>query len=56
MMNKVYNKYLNKHYYTLGINEKRLTNKNSFYNIYKDFDIWNKYNSDHLPLVIDFEF
>jgi len=24
--------------------------------IYKDFDIYNKYNSDHLPLVVDFEF
>lgn len=24
--------------------------------IYKNFDIYNKYNSDHLPLVVDFEF
>lgn len=33
-----------------------LINKISDIFIYKDFDIWNKYNSDHLPLVIDFEF
>ena len=33
-----------------------LINKVSDVFIYKDFDIWNKYNSDHLPLVIDFEF
>jgi exonuclease III len=33
-----------------------LINKVSDIFVYKDFNIWDKYNSDHLPLVIDFKF
>ena len=33
-----------------------LINKVSDIFVYKDFNSWDKYNSDHLPLIIDFEF